>query len=186
MIDAAKGARSDDTGGLKMKAVLYIPVNPKKDVCMPPIANEKSKSDRGFNHPMTSRLLCPQKMLHEFDADPRYAININPTSPSWSLTYSCPWLMLAHDSAMRAKFLDGTIKIVANDWPAFLYDESMYDPEEIDKGLLRGYFLLRVWFLMYMNITSHIQEKIPGVSTYLHFTIVRTQGDAGVQCNTFW
>jgi hypothetical protein len=82
MIDAAKGARSDDTGGLKMKAVLYIPVNPKKDVCMPPIANEKSKSDRGFNHPMTSRLLCPQKMLHEFDADPRYAININPTSPS--------------------------------------------------------------------------------------------------------
>jgi hypothetical protein len=45
---------------------------------------------------------------------------------------------------MRAKFLDGTIKVVADDWPAFLYDESMYDPEEIDKGLLRGYFLLRV------------------------------------------
>jgi hypothetical protein len=45
---------------------------------------------------------------------------------------------------MRAKFLDGSIEVVANDWPNFLYEESVYDPNEIDKGLLRGYFLLRV------------------------------------------
>ena len=69
MTDSAKGARSDDTGGLKMKAVLYIPFNPKHDACLPPITNEKSKSDRGFNHPMTAHLLCPQKLIREYDAD---------------------------------------------------------------------------------------------------------------------
>jgi hypothetical protein len=70
MVDAAKGARSDDTGGLKMKAVLYIPLNPKQDPCIPPITNEKSKSDRGFNHPMIARLLCPRKLLDQYDMDP--------------------------------------------------------------------------------------------------------------------
>jgi hypothetical protein len=70
MVDAAKGARSDDTGGLKMKAVLYIPLKPKLDTCIPPITNEKSKSDRGFNHPMISRLLCPRKLLDQYDTDP--------------------------------------------------------------------------------------------------------------------
>jgi hypothetical protein len=70
MVDAAKGARSDDTGGLKMKAVLYIPLNPKQDPCIPPITNEKSKSDRGFNHAMVARLLCPRKLLDQYDTDP--------------------------------------------------------------------------------------------------------------------
>ena len=70
MTDAAKGARSDDTGGLKMKAVLYIPLNPKQDACVPPITNEKSKSDRGFAHPMISCLLCPRRLLGEFHLDP--------------------------------------------------------------------------------------------------------------------
>jgi hypothetical protein len=41
---------------------------------------------------------------------------------------------------------DGRIKIRANHFPTFLYDESPegYDPREIDKGLCRGYLLLRV------------------------------------------
>jgi len=69
MADAAKGARSDDTGGLKMKAMQYMPLNPRKDACIPPITNEKSKLDRGFNHPLTSRLLCPQKLIKEYDTD---------------------------------------------------------------------------------------------------------------------
>jgi len=69
MTDAAKGARSDDTGGLKMKVVYYIPRNPQQDACIPPITNDKSKSDRGFNHPLTSRLLCPQKLIKDYDTD---------------------------------------------------------------------------------------------------------------------
>ena len=39
---------------------------------------------------------------------------------------------------------DGTIKVTAGDWPTFLYNEQEYDPKEKDKGLLRGYLLVRV------------------------------------------
>jgi hypothetical protein len=44
--------------------------------------------------------------------------------------------------------MDGTIKVVADDWPAFLYEVGTYDPDELDKGLLRGHFLLRVGLLI--------------------------------------
>jgi hypothetical protein len=40
---------------------------------------------------------------------------------------------------------DGKIKIKTAHYPTFLYDEAVdYDPNEIDKGLCRGHFLLRV------------------------------------------
>jgi hypothetical protein len=72
MVDAGKGARADDTGGLKMKAAMYIPLNPRQEACFPPITNEKSKSNRGFNHPMIARLLCPRKLLDQYDMNPEY------------------------------------------------------------------------------------------------------------------
>ena len=57
---------------------------------------------------------------------------------------------------MRARFLDGTIKVVAEDWPNFLYEHGVYDPNEIDKGLLRGHFLLRVSiFLPCFSVAEH-------------------------------
>jgi len=40
---------------------------------------------------------------------------------------------------------EGRVKIGTGEWPAYLYDENqVYDPEEKDKGLLRGYLLVRV------------------------------------------
>jgi hypothetical protein len=30
------------------------------------------------------------------------------------------------------------------DWASFLYEDGVYDPEVIDEGLFKGYFLLRV------------------------------------------
>jgi len=36
--------------------------------------------------------------------------------------------------------------MVADDWCTFLYEDGVYDEDELDKGLLRGYFLLRVCF----------------------------------------
>jgi hypothetical protein len=40
---------------------------------------------------------------------------------------------------------DGKIPIKAHNYPTFMYDEEMeYDPDEMDKGLFRGHFLLRV------------------------------------------
>ena len=40
---------------------------------------------------------------------------------------------------------DGTLKVTASEWPAFLYDDKVeYDPEEKDKGLLQNELLFRV------------------------------------------
>jgi hypothetical protein len=86
---------------------------------------------------------------------------------------------------MRAKFLDGTIKIVADDWPSFLYEEGVYDPNEIDKGLLRGHFLLRVSFLAVVVLAG--AKCCSGFSTSFYLAFLCAQGD-GVydKCHALW
>ena len=48
----------------------------------------------------------------------------------------------------RAKFCrdvqNGECDITHEDWPSFLYPETGYNPDNLDKGLLRGPFLLSV------------------------------------------
>jgi hypothetical protein len=56
--------------------------------------------------------------------------------------------MLIRSSSFLDKLRDGRIKMLADDWCTFLYEDGVYDEAEIDKGLLRGYFLLRVWFVV--------------------------------------
>jgi hypothetical protein len=44
-----------------------------------------------------------------------------------------------------AKVNDGSLRIRASEWPFFLYYlKTRYDPDDEEKGLLRGYILLRV------------------------------------------
>jgi hypothetical protein len=42
----------------------------EQDTLTPPIPKSKMKSDRGFNHPVIARMLCPRAVLNEFDEDP--------------------------------------------------------------------------------------------------------------------
>jgi hypothetical protein len=52
-----------------------------------------------------------------------------------------------------AKVNDGTIRIRAAEWPAFLYDQKIkYNPEYEDTGLFRGYVLVRVCCSLLFNI----------------------------------
>jgi hypothetical protein len=39
---------------------------------------------------------------------------------------------------------DGQITIKASGWPSFMYDEEQFDEDRVEKGLCRGYFLVRV------------------------------------------
>jgi hypothetical protein len=110
-------------------------VNPEVDVIIPPIVKSPSKSDRGINHSMLGRLICPRSMLRMYDEDPRYAL--------------FRFELLAQSekySSFVEKLRDGRIKMLADDWCNFLYEDGVYDEDELDKGLLRGYFLLRVRF----------------------------------------
>jgi hypothetical protein len=46
--------------------------------------------------------------------------------------------------AFMAQVNDAKIHITASYWPSFLYDETECDDRRTEKGLCRGYFLLRV------------------------------------------
>jgi hypothetical protein len=52
----ASGARSDDTKSLKSAIVDWL--TPPGEPLVPPIARNV-KVDRGFNHEVTGKLLCP-------------------------------------------------------------------------------------------------------------------------------
>jgi hypothetical protein len=43
-----------------------------------------------------------------------------------------------------ARVQDGKMKIRTKHWPSFLYDERGYDMNDRERGLFKGYFLLRV------------------------------------------
>ena len=62
---------------------------------------------------------------------------------------------------------DGTVAIVAEDWLTFLYEVGVYDPKEINKGLLKGTFLLRVSHFLMILISTNDCESIRSSSTFL-------------------
>ena len=123
--------RSDDCATLREDAISYI--RPVKDVAgvedVPEVDRKAKKDARGFRHhssDSTARLLCPRHLRDKFDED-------------------------------REKFCrdveNGKRVIIHDDWPAFLLltimtlypeDASGYNPDAIDKGLLRGPFLVSV------------------------------------------
>lgn len=39
---------------------------------------------------------------------------------------------------------NGKVKVIASEWPSFLYDQDLYNPEDKEIGFLKGYLLLRV------------------------------------------
>lgn len=51
-------------------------------------------------------------------------------------------LPLKFSAIQRIK--DGTIRVHAGIWPTFVYEEGLYDADDIEKGLLRGWLLVRV------------------------------------------
>lgn len=69
----ACGARTEDTSMAKTLAVEILGLDPVTDVVVPPIP-PKQKHGRGFNHPMTARLLCPRKDLTLFDSNPQWVL----------------------------------------------------------------------------------------------------------------
>lgn len=68
---------SDDTGSLKHNGLQYMLNDQGKDRFDPRYSSFKShgKAVRGWNHPLTARLLCPARDITEFDEDPQYVVN---------------------------------------------------------------------------------------------------------------
>ncbi|GBE82985.1 hypothetical protein SCP_0500280 [Sparassis crispa] len=108
----ATDARDDHLGSLRERIINYIP---DFGDGYPTLKPQDSKWKRGFQSTTTGCLLCPQSMLSDFLAEP--------------------------DGFCR-QVCDGEIDVASDEFPSFLYDQDLYDPDELDAGLLKGPVLL--------------------------------------------
>lgn len=70
MTKALGSARSDDASSLKEAGLAYIALDTPGLRIEPIIPPKASKSERGFTHPVLARLLCPMRLVSDFDTDP--------------------------------------------------------------------------------------------------------------------
>jgi len=68
------------------------------------------------------------------------------------------------------KVKEGQIKITATKLPTFLYDESMFDPAKKSQGCLRGYYLKRVRFFLFLSVKYYLTTWA-GFPSHLYRTI---------------
>ncbi|KAK0473867.1 hypothetical protein IW261DRAFT_1569233 [Armillaria novae-zelandiae] len=73
------------------------------------------KSSQGFNHIDTGCLLCPQIHLEDFNKDPNEILQ---------------------------QLANGDIQPTASEWPSFMYDQDLYDKNNMFSGLMQGYLLV--------------------------------------------
>jgi hypothetical protein len=132
MTNGLNNAARDDRNWFKIHRVHLLAPDPNNEFLQSSFP-VKTKSNRGFNNKATALLLCPQSLVQEYwkDCDEYSSGSLLPAQLTVLFRY-------------RAHFLDGTIRITANKWPHFLYPTRAYDPNDIDRGLLQGYLLVRV------------------------------------------
>ncbi|SJL11137.1 uncharacterized protein ARMOST_14540 [Armillaria ostoyae] len=90
-----------------------------------------TKTDQGFNHYDTGRLLCPQRFCDKFDEE------------------------------FLNKIVDGQVKITASDWPSFLYCQEEFVVGDPESGLMKGYLLLRVFLHIFFSNGDPIKQGGP-------------------------
>ncbi|SJK96863.1 uncharacterized protein ARMOST_14562 [Armillaria ostoyae] len=116
-----KESRGTDTNKIRYDILTLCLKDPVNDVITPP--KPVHKTGQGFNHVDTGRLLCPQIHLEKFNKSDRFLYDL----------------------------ANGKVKVIASEWPSFLYDQDLYDPEDEEIGLLKGYLLLRVYLHIFCS-----------------------------------
>lgn len=69
------GARQNDTTKLKKAGLAYIPLNPLVEHLEPPLMGNH-KSERGTQHPMIAKMLCPARLIKDFEANPTESVRL--------------------------------------------------------------------------------------------------------------
>ena len=95
----------------------------------------EDKQLRGFGSDVCGRLLCPSTQDWE---DPMCALNDPPPVPSVHLRadiISC---------RTRERIRSFQIPVTADDFPRFLWEGERVDPQDMNKGFLRGELLVKV------------------------------------------
>ncbi|SJL13965.1 uncharacterized protein ARMOST_17417 [Armillaria ostoyae] len=135
-----KESRGTDTNKIRYDILTLCLKDPVNDVITPP--KPVHKTGQGFNHVDTGRLLCPQIHLEKFNKSDRFLYDL----------------------------ANGKVKVIASEWPSFLYDQDLYDPEDEEIGLLKGYLLLRVYLHIFCSNGDPTKQGGPkrGSITKIH------------------
>uniref|UniRef100_A0A8H8CJA8 Uncharacterized protein n=1 Tax=Psilocybe cubensis TaxID=181762 RepID=A0A8H8CJA8_PSICU len=135
MFAASGAARSEDISSLTDKIIIYINEGDPDHKVLPEISAKLKKSEtRGFNHLVLGRILCPARLVHQFDADP---------------------------AAFLLKLADGTINILPTDMPNLLWPCDQYDPDHTDFKMFQSEILVMVWKHIFTSPTSALKDE-PG------------------------
>ncbi|KAJ6524719.1 hypothetical protein DFH09DRAFT_1189310 [Mycena vulgaris] len=183
MQDAATSARTVDTNTLK-HCLNYLLPNPAKDVILPPIPKQESKSDRGLVHPMLRYFILPWVDRLKL-----------PQFPPANAPREEPDVEDADVPPATNEFLvlvvAGRVDLKATQFPSFFYEEGTYDPKELDKGLLRGDLVLRVLRHIWTGPSSALfglDDGIPAVCNARYHATYKVDREmvayAGVQART--
>ncbi|KAI0270166.1 hypothetical protein BGY98DRAFT_1068061 [Russula aff. rugulosa BPL654] len=122
--------RSADANRLKTHTADYVPLDPNNKIVL---NIGKSKMDRGFNHKALGRLLVPVNLLEEYNENRDRVIN---------------------------RIESGEYRVTALQFPALLYQEGSYDPDNLLNGLFRGHFLIRCCISIFVGPQNAL--KAPG------------------------
>ena len=71
MSEASSQAHSNDSSNLKDDGLTWVMPDLRQQL-EPAIPKSRSKSDRGFNHDVLARMLCPATKLDRLQNDPGY------------------------------------------------------------------------------------------------------------------
>ncbi|KAJ6556217.1 hypothetical protein B0H19DRAFT_140578 [Mycena capillaripes] len=128
--EASKSARQHDRSGLKGKTK-YLLSDPTKAI-VPALSDVDSKSDRGINHPVLRDAIIPWPLRLQIHAkDKNGELTEDATAALKALLHGC-------------KTTDGEPALTHKKFPSCFYADGTYDPQNIDNGLFRSQFLLRV------------------------------------------
>lgn len=134
----ARHARTNDLGTLRNTSMLYV--LPFWDYAMP-TPDKRDKTACGFHNIVTTRMLCPQVLLREFDSEPEGSVD---------------WLyQTVTDRLCTSRFCDrvirGNVEITHKDYLSFLYDADEADQtgEALMNGLFKGLSLVHVHSLLF-------------------------------------
>ncbi|KAF9462567.1 hypothetical protein BDZ94DRAFT_1309465 [Collybia nuda] len=118
----AAGARGDDAANLKPSIINWIATLVETPA---PALDPTTKSDRGFEHDATGRLLCPVDYQWE---DTSVRQKIRDGHPDFPVT--------------------------GDSWPSFLYPHARGDENDVEKGLLRSAILIKAYKFIFTSPTS--------------------------------
>ncbi|KAI9067491.1 hypothetical protein FKP32DRAFT_1563674, partial [Trametes sanguinea] len=129
LLAGSNAARSDDTHSIKVAVIIWLAEDLREaGVSLLP----NIKSSRGFNNPVTGRLLCPAVLDYDDDETRKSLEN--------------------HEATLDGEPVNG------GDWPMFVYDQNTYNPALPWESFLRGRLIIQAFRHIFQSPSSALRD----------------------------